>query len=78
MDWAGNVGERSAPLCLDSTDPADPSVELVDYDPPCSGALCAVAAAGAGRGPTRPLIALAGLALLAARSATRRRAPTMR
>lgn len=42
MDWAGNIGPRSAPQCLDTTDPNDPTVELVD------GQSCACSTPGRG------------------------------
>lgn len=29
VDWAGNVGPRSTPTCLDTTDPSDPTVVWV-------------------------------------------------
>ncbi|MFT5356667.1 MAG: MYXO-CTERM domain-containing protein [Polyangiales bacterium] len=42
MDRAGNVGERSGAVCLDTTDPSDPLIQLGDFDPPCSGIFCTV------------------------------------
>jgi hypothetical protein len=42
MDQAGNVGPRSEAVCVDTTDPDDPAVELVPYAPGCSGAFCSV------------------------------------
>ncbi len=73
VDWAGNVGQRSEPVCLDTTDPADPSVEPVAYDEPCSGFFCA----GAGDEPpvagAFSLLAFAGLLAWRRRVARRRR-----
>lgn len=70
MDWAGNIGERSGARCLDTTDPSDPAIQLVAYDPPCSGPFCAVAP---GSRPAHGALALlAALVALAARRSRRR------
>lgn len=62
MDTAGNVGARSVPRCLDTTDVADPAATVVPYDPPCSGAFCA---ASPGRASSHGLLGVLGLALTA-------------
>jgi len=67
VDWAGNIGERSETRCLDTTDRDDPSVEVVPYSAPCSGAFCS-----ARPGRQEPRTALLGLALLGLVVAARR------
>lgn len=61
MDWAGNVSERSETTCLDTTDEADPTVELID------GQGCACATGQPTRGRATPAFALALLLVLGAR-----------
>ena len=70
MDWAGNIGERSAATCTDTRDPADPAVVLVDYSPPCSGPFCS-ARPGAGARGSWPLLMFASLLGLIWRRAQR-------
>lgn len=65
MDWAGNVGPRSAVRCLDTTDPSDPSVQPIAYDPPCSGAFCAIGHGARGSRAALGLVLLVALGLLA-------------
>jgi hypothetical protein len=72
MDWAGNIGPRSAARCIDTTDSSDPAVQLVPYDPPCSGPFCAI---GFGKGPRSVsyalMLALMGLLVIRSRRVTR-------
>ncbi|MDQ3037884.1 MAG: hypothetical protein M3Y87_36150 [Myxococcota bacterium] len=71
MDWAGNVGPRSAVRCLDTTDESDAAVQLVAYDPPCSGPFCAIAPGSRPAPAALVLVAMLGMLAHAARRARR-------
>ena len=71
MDLAGNLGERSIPVCLDSTDTGDPLAVPTEYDPACSGLFCQLTPGGG----SAPALAWAIPALLFARRRRRSARP---